>query len=247
MRRFFVEEIGSETRSLALRGTEANHIRRVLRMTPGDSLLLTDSKGARWAAVIASVNRREVWVNLEKPLPSLLPSPVEITLCQALLRSHSMDLLIQKTSELGVDRVVPFVSERSVVKLDKRASANKLRHWREIALSSTNQSGRVRPAEIGPFLVFSELMDRWKGDEIMRIILWEGESVENLKSQLRSTTPPRKGVGIVGPEGGFSDQEIEQARKAGFVPTSLGQRILRAETAGIALVALLQYEWGDLG
>jgi 16S rRNA (uracil1498-N3)-methyltransferase len=237
LRRFFVEEIREGKGDLVLRGAEANHIRTVLRMAPGDRLVLTDSRGARYEALIVSVGRHEVMVNLERPLPSPPPSPVEITLCQALLRSHSMDLIIQKTSELGVDRVLPFVSERTIVKPDEEAFANKLRHWREIALSATKQSGRLKPADIGPFSTFSELMALWRGDE----------SVHNLKSLLRSTRPSRRAVGLIGPEGGFSNEEIEEAREAGFVSASLGHRILRSETAAVTLVALLQYEWGDLG
>jgi len=247
LRRFFVEEIGEGKGALVLRGAEANHIRTVLRMAPGDRIVLLDSQGARHEAVIASMDRREVTVNLEKSLPSPPPSPVEITLCQALLRSHSMDLIIQKTSELGVDRILPFVSERTIVKPDKGAFVNKLRHWREIALSATKQSGRLKPPEIGPISTFSELMDLWRGEEIMKIVLWEDESVENLKSPLRATRSPRKAVGVIGPEGGFSNEEIEKAREAGFVSASLGHRILRSETAAVTLVALLQYEWGDLG
>jgi 16S rRNA (uracil1498-N3)-methyltransferase len=247
LRRFFVEEIGEGKDALILRGAEANHIRTVLRMAPGERLVLLDSKGARYEAVIVSMDRREVVVNLERPLPSPPPSPVEITLCQALLRSHSMDLIIQKTSELGVDRILPFVSERTVVKPDEQAFASKLRHWRKIALSATKQSGRLKPADIGPLSTFSELMDLWRGEEIMKIVLWEDESVENLKSLLRSTRSPRGAVGVIGPEGGFSKEEIQEAKEAGFVSASLGQRILRSETAAVTLVALLQYEWGDLG
>jgi 16S rRNA (uracil1498-N3)-methyltransferase len=247
LKRFFVEEIGDGKGALILRGTEANHIRTVLRMTPGDRLVLIDSRGARYEALIVSVDRHEVVVNLERPLPSPPPSPVEITLCQALLRSHSMDLIIQKTSELGVDRVLPFVSERTVVKPDEQALASKLRHWREIALSATKQSGRLKPADIDPLSTFSELMDLWRGEEIIKIVLWEDESVQNLKSLLRSPRSRRKAVGVIGPEGGFSKEEIEEAREAGFVSASLGHRILRSETAAVTLVALLQYEWGDLG
>jgi 16S rRNA (uracil1498-N3)-methyltransferase len=247
VRRFFVEEIRKGKGLLLLRGAEANHIRTVLRMGPGDRLILIDAKGSRFEAVIVSVDRHEVMVNLEKPLPSPPPSPVEITLCQALIRSHSMDLIIQKASELGVDRVLPFVSERTIVKPDEEAFANKLRHWREIALSATKQSGRIKPAEIGLLSAFGDLLVHWKGQEIMRIILWEDGSVQPLKTLLRSSRAPKKTVGVIGPEGGFSNEEIEEAKKAGFVSASLGHRILRSETAAVTLVALLQYEWGDLG
>jgi 16S rRNA (uracil1498-N3)-methyltransferase len=247
LRRFFVEELTVKTGALVLRGAEANHIRTVLRMVPGDRLTLIDSKGARVDAVIVSADRREVMVSLEKPLPSPPPSPVEITLCQALLRSHSMDLIIQKTSELGVDRILPFVSERTIVKPDEETVVNKLRHWREIALGATKQSGRMKPAEIGALCTFGELMDRWKGEEVLKIILWEEESMESLKTFLRSLQPPKKAIGVVGPEGGFSTGELKKAKSAGFVSASLGQRILRSETAAVTLTALLQYEWGDLG
>ena len=247
MRRFFVDELTVKTGALVLSGAEANHIRTVLRMVPGDHLILIDSKGARVEAVIVSADRREVAVRLEKPLPSPPPSPVEITLCQALLRSHSMDLIIQKTSELGVDQILPFVSERTIVRPDKGALVNKLKHWREIALSATKQSGRIKPAEIGSLCTFGELMNRWKGEESLKILLWEQESAESLKTFLRSLKPYRKAVGVIGPEGGFSPDEIREAREAGFVSASLGPRILRSETAAVVLTALLQYEWGDLG
>ena len=230
-----------------LRGAEANHIRTVLRMAPGDRLVLIDSNGARVEAVIVSADRREVAVSLENPLPSPPPSPVELTLCQALLRSHSMDMIIQKTSELGVEQVLPFVSERTIVKPDEEAFANKLRRWREIALSSTKQSGRRKPAEIGPLCAFGELVDRWKGEEVMKIILWEDENVKSLKTLLRSSQRPMKAVGVIGPEGGFSTEEIKRAKSAGFVSVFLGQRILRSETAAMTLIVLLQYELGDLG
>jgi 16S rRNA (uracil1498-N3)-methyltransferase len=158
-----------------------------------------------------------------------------------------MDLIVQKTSELGVDRILPFVSERTIVRPDEPAVANRIRHWREIALSATKQSGRLKPAEIGPLSSFSDLMFRLREEEGVKITLWEDESVENVKSLLRSTRSPRRAVGVIGPEGGFSKEEIQEAKEAGFVSASLGQRILRSETAAVTLVALIQYEWGDLG
>ncbi len=247
LRRFFVEDLPFKTGALKLTGEEASHISAVLRMGPGDRLVLIDSKGTRVEALILSSNRHEITVNIERTLPSPPPSPLQITLCQALLRSHSMDLIIQKTSELGVDRILLFVSERTVVKLDEGALANKLRHWRRIAVSATKQSGRIKPAEIGPLCTFGELMDLCQGEEMLKIILWEEESVGSLKTFLRSLQPPRKVVGVIGPEGGFSSDEIIRAKKAGFISASLGQRILRSETVAVTLTALLQYEWGDLG
>ena len=144
MRRFFVEEIREGKGALVLRGAEANHIRTVLRMAPGDRLVLLDSRGARYEAVDRLVDRREVTVNLERPLPSPPPSPVEITLCQALLRSHSMDLIIQKTSELGVDRILPFVSERTIVKPDEGSLCEQAQ---ALAGNCSQRDKAVRPAQ----------------------------------------------------------------------------------------------------
>jgi 16S rRNA (uracil1498-N3)-methyltransferase len=262
LRRFFVEEIEAEDGLCTIRGSEAKHMTRVLRMGRGDRFILMDGKGARFRAIIESAGRREVLVTLEKPLPEPPPSPVEITLCQALLKSRAMDYVIEKTSELGVHRILPFSSERTVVRLNKERFANKKQHWREIAHSAAKQSDRKVPVEIGPLSSFEELVGRTRAEDALKIILWEEEMAKDLMGVLRGSPPftpsqtlPLEGegrvgvknfIGIVGPEGGFSEKEVRAAGEAGFVSVSLGQRVLRAETAAITIVAIVQYEWGDL-
>jgi 16S rRNA (uracil1498-N3)-methyltransferase len=246
LRRFFVEEIIVNEGTCSITGQEAKHISKVLRMGTGDRLILSDRKGARFLALILSVGPREVLVALEKSIPKLSHSPIEITLCQAMIKSRQMDYVIQKTSELGVDRIFPFSSKRTVVRLSKDRLTNKIRHWHEIAQSSTKQSDRDTPAEIGPVVTFEKLMERCKGKDALKVILWEEEGVKDLKSLLREYSSLRKFAGVVGPEGGFIQQEVEVARDAGFVSVSLGSRILRSETAAITMVAIAQYEWGDL-
>ena len=122
MRRFFVEEIKIKDNSCTIKDPEARHIAKVLRMKHGDRLILMDDKGKRFQGLIESVGMHGVRVTIEKPLPAPIPSPVEITLCQALLRSQPMDYIIQKTSELGVQRIIPFTSERTVVPIRYAAS-----------------------------------------------------------------------------------------------------------------------------
>jgi 16S rRNA (uracil1498-N3)-methyltransferase len=246
MRRFFVEKIEAEDGLCTIRGSEAKHITRVLRMGRGDRFILMDGKGARFLAIIESAGRRQVLVDLEKPLPQPSPSPVEITLCQALLKSRAMDYVIGKTSELGVHRILPFSSERTVVRLNKERFANKKQHWHEIANSATKQSDRKAPVEIGPLYSFEELVGRYRSEDAQKIILWEEEMATDLMGLLRGSPPAKRFIGIVGPEGGFSEKEVRAAVKAGFVSVSLGQRVLRAETAAITIVAIVQYEWGDL-
>jgi len=246
LRRFFVKEIEAGDGFCTITGSEAKHITKVLRMRRGDRFILMDGKGARFQAVIESAGRREVLVTLEKPLPQPARSPAEITLCQALLKSRAMDYIVEKTSELGVYRIFPFSSQRTVIRLDEAKFANKVKHWREIAHSAAKQSDRGTPAEIGPLFSFKDLIAKWEGKEALKVILWEEEDTKDLKGLLRKSILSGKFVGIVGPEGGFSREEIGVAREAGFRSVSLGYRVLRAETAAIAMVAIVQYEWGDL-
>ncbi|MCJ7593573.1 MAG: 16S rRNA (uracil(1498)-N(3))-methyltransferase [Desulfobacterales bacterium] len=246
MRRFFVEEIRPEQGSLIIRGSEAKHITAVLRMERGDRLILMDRGGARFEAVIESVGRREVVVSLEKALAKPDSSPVEIILCQALIRSHLMDFVVQKTSELGVNLIQPVVSVRTVVRPGKERADNMLRHWREIALNSAKQSDRREPAQIAPLCDFRGMVDQLEGHDALKIILWENEGARDVKNLFGSSHVTRCVVGVVGPEGGFAEEEIELARHSGFTPASLGERVLRSETAAIALAAIFQYEWGDL-
>ena len=247
MRRFIVDVIRMKDGLCSITGSEARHITRVLRMGRGDRFILMDGKGARFQAAIESANRREVLVTLEKSIPNPPASPAQITLCQALLKSRAMDYVVEKASELGVYRLLPFFSERTVVRLDKESSYRKERHWREIAGSAAKQSDRGTTAEIGPISSFGDLLDHLKQEEALKTVLWEEERAKDLKGLLKEYPPLRKFVGIVGPEGGFTQKEIEAAKEAGFISASLGLRVLRAETAAATIVAIVQYEWGDLG
>ncbi|MBN2033504.1 MAG: 16S rRNA (uracil(1498)-N(3))-methyltransferase [Deltaproteobacteria bacterium] len=247
MRRFFVEQIPSQGKNLIINGAEAGHITRVLRMAPGAHILLMDERGALCEAVIVSAGRREVDVHILRALAPPLPSPIEITLCQALLKAAAMDFTIQKASELGAHKILPFSSQRTVVRLNRDGHAAKTRHWREIAVHASKQSGRTRPPVVNPPSSLADLAEQWKDEKALKLILWEDEHTQNFKDLLRGSDPWRKVVGIIGPEGGFSGDEVEKLRQAGFRSVTLGRRILRAETAALALLAILQYEWGDMG
>jgi 16S rRNA (uracil1498-N3)-methyltransferase len=246
VRRFFIEEIPSQGETLIIRGSEARHITRVLRMRAGDFLVLMDRKGARFQSRIESVRNQEVTIVLEKPAPVPKESPVEIVLCQALLKARAMDFVIQKASELGVHRILPFVSERTIVRAERDQHSTKLRHWQEIAVSATKQSNRAKPPELALPCSLSELARQWQDESALKVILWEHEKAQDLKALLRGSSPSLTVVGMIGPEGGFSTEEVDRVRQAGFSPVSLGHRVLRAETAALSVLAILQYEWGDL-
>lgn len=246
LRRFFVHGPVEVEQPCVITGSEARHILKVLRMKAGDRLAVADPRGAWFEAVIHSATRQEVKALVEKPISAPRLSAMPIFLCHALLKSGPMDYMIQKTSELGVKAIFPFFSERTVVRLEEGRLSNRVRHWNEVSRSAAKQSGRPVPARINSPLSMKEVTARWKAEDGLKVILWEGEERHDLKSLLRSSCPAEMFVGIIGPEGGFPREEIDMAGDAGFIPISLGDRILRAETAGVALAAIVQYEWGDL-
>lgn len=248
MRRFFIEDIIREADgTCVIKGREARHISKVLRMGRGDRFILMDGHGDRYEAAIESVGRTDVVVRLSKKLRGSITPDLDITLCQAVLKSGPMDYMIEKTSELGIARIIPFVSERTVVRFDSNSAENKLRRWREIAVSAAKLSDRFSPAEIAAPAPFGDILALGSENDSLKVVLWEREDSGDLKALLRASAPPvSQFIGMVGPEGGFSTSEVDAAAQAGFVPVSLGKRILRAETAAITLAALVQYEWGDL-
>lgn len=246
MRHFFLEEIEAEKGKVSITGQEARHIFKVLRMKKGERFVLIDARGRRFQTVIETSGPKEIIAEIESALPSPPRSPVTVTICQALLKSGNMDLIVQKTSELGVDRICPFISARTVVTLDNKKISERMEHWKKIARSSTEQSGRIVPVQIDTMHTFASLLAGLGPDDACKVILWEGEASLDLKTVLRSSEPLNNFIGIVGPEGGFEKEEIEEAKKAGFIPVTLGQRTLRSETASLALSAIVQYESGDL-
>ena len=246
MRRFFVEKIRENNGVCSITGSEAKHIAKVMRMKPGDRFVLLDGEGRRFQVSIKTVAPKAVQVVMEKSLSKPPPSPIHIILCQAITKSRAMDYCLQKTSELGVDRVVPFYSERTTISYARERLANKMRHWREIAINSAKQCGRGIPMAIEAPVPFRSVLEQWVGQHALKVILWEEEASQDFKSALNTAPPTRNFVGITGPEGGFSREEIASACDAGFVSVSLGDRVLRAETAAITTAAIVQYELGDL-
>jgi 16S rRNA (uracil1498-N3)-methyltransferase len=246
MRRFLVERIEDEAGLFVIKGREAGHIVRVLRMGVGERLILMDRAGKRFEARIKALDQKAVQVLLLRRVPTPPEPPVEIILCQAVLKSQAMDALIQKTSELGVASIHPFTCSRTVIRVAAGPHGQKLRRWQEIADGAAKQADRHWPARVTSCSSFMEIIGLWRTEEATKVILWEQERSADLKQVLRTARPQARFVGVVGPEGGFEPGEIEAAAEAGFLAVSLGERTLRAETAAMTLIALVQYEWGDL-
>ena len=246
MRRFFVEKIIPTGGFLSITGKEARHIVTVLRMKKGETLILMDREGQSFEATIEAVHYKEVKVRITKTIPPLPPSPIEMSLAQAIIKSHPMEYLIKKVTELGIGSIHPFYSERTVIKLKPEQLKNKMDRWMEIMKSACKQCGRVTLPTLNTPLPFEELINTVPNKKTLKVLLWEDEDKVDLKRLLTSMSSAPHVFVIVGPEGGFTSNEINLAREAGFQIISLGNRILRAETAAVSLISIIQYEWGDL-
>ena len=223
---------------LALPDAAARHVSQVLRLRVGQALILFDGRGLQASAVMVEVQRRSVMVEIESTALIDRESPLAITLVQAVSKGERMDWAIQKAVELGVHRIVPLVCERSVVKLSDERWQKKQAHWQGVIISACEQCGRNRLPELAAAVDFRSYLAQ-AGDP-SRWILAPGDSAE------WPTQRPEFPLQImVGPEGGFSDSEIAAAIKAGVQPVAMGPRVLRTETAAVAVLSAIQASWGD--
>ena len=246
MHRFFVPELYSE--EMHIQGVDAHHISKVLRMQVGDKLQLVSDDGVSALAEITAFAENLVTVHcLEKISESHEPK-VKITLAQGLAKGEKMDFIIQKAVELGACSVVPVAMEHSVVRLEAAKAAKKVERWQKIAESAAKQSKRDIIPKVQPVQTMSQMLA--SNDCAVKIIAYECEDRLGLKAALQAAAAQGEITDlllIIGPEGGISEMELEQARQAGAVPVSLGKRILRAETAGLVAMSAIFYETGDLG
>jgi 16S rRNA (uracil1498-N3)-methyltransferase len=224
-----------------LHGTGASHVARVLRLRVGDAVVLFNGDGWEYAGRIAALPAGQVEVELLARDAGAPESPLSLTLMQGVARGERMDLVVQKATELGVAQIVPVLTARSVVRLDRRQAERKLEHWRAVAVSACEQSGRARLPVIEAPAALDEALLRVPGDGC-RVTLSPGAGTP-LTALAAGTTSVTL---LIGPEGGLTDAEVGIATGAGFEPRSLGPRILRTETAALAALAVLQAVGGDL-
>ena len=221
---------------------ETRHLARVLRLAEGDHAFVFDGEGREWECEIARAGKREAELNLLRQLDDCVESPLRLTLAQALVKGDKFDWIVRKTTELGVTRIVPILSDHSDVKFGKgrteEHAENKLQRWRRISLEALKQCGRRRLVEIAAPLKFEEFIEA----EATGLFFSErgGRSLREL-----SIAPDRINL-CVAPEGGWSDAEIKKAEGHGMIPVTLGSRVLRTETAAIVAVSLAQHLFGDL-
>lgn len=242
MTRIFLPPDRLKTDHIIVSGDQSRYLSVVLRVKQGDELTIFDGQGYKYKCRVLSSHKKEVSAELITREPYSVESPLSLALAQGLPKGNKMDLIIQKSTELGISRVIPLITERSQVR-----QTNKIERWRKIARSASQQSGRDKVPAIEAPLSFSEFIKETvrKAETHKGIVFFEKETNDkNLKELLCIFKDIKQITLLIGPEGGFSNEEIIDAVKAGFIRASLGPRILRTETAPIAAVSIIQYELG---
>ncbi len=250
MRRFFYNNTLGESREVTISGTDARHIQHVLRMKPGDRIILFNERGEEWVAVISNCGKDSVDAMVTGMLSQSLGASVgaQITVAQSMLKDRKMDVIVRQLTELGIARWLPVFAERSVPRPDSRRLAARRLRWEKITREALKQCGRPKPMEIMAAATFEEFITSdW--DRFMKVMFWEEKGTghpSDLPRDMAAAKDFPEILILIGPEGGFAPREVERATQAGFVTASLGPRILRAETASVAAATLVQYLFGDL-
>lgn len=257
-RRFFVPKANIEGDQARITDEgDINHIRSVLRLNKGDEIILLDGDGSEYKAILWSLTGKEVQLKLTVP-PIIHPGPkIELTLVQGLPKNPKMDFVIQKATELGISRIIPVITSRSVPIVK---NIRRLIRWQRISREAASQSARVYLPVIERPMTFSEFLNDYSANKnSVSIVLWEDENRLRLRDGLSQLTNPHpRGVDwdenrleelavFVGPEGGFTEEEVRRLKDHGAITCSLGRQLLRTETASIIALAIILYELGELG
>ncbi|MBR5280574.1 MAG: 16S rRNA (uracil(1498)-N(3))-methyltransferase [Clostridia bacterium] len=251
MRRFFISQEQremAETGKIILSGTDVNHIVNVLRMGIGDHILLSATSGEEFECEIAEIGNQSVVCGVLHTSVNCTEPAVQVTLLQGIPKGEKMELIVQKSVELGVTRIVPVMMERTVVKFHTTQDGMKKQaRWQKISDEASKQCGRGFCPEIAPVQTLKQALSEMQ-PETLALVAYENETVFSLKQRIQSAIKKNAVLRIavlIGPEGGISPAEYETVCNAGFLSVSLGKRILRTETAGICVLSALRYEFED--
>lgn len=238
---FFVPMEQIQENRAWITGDDVNHIAHVLRMKEGEKLVVSAGRGKDYYCAIQSFEPDCVWLEIEKEEPVQTELPTKLVLFQALPKGDKMEWIIQKAVELGAYEIVPVRTKRAVVKLDEKKAAKKVSRWQAIATAAAKQSGRGIIPEVHEVVDFGKALEMAAKLE-KNVIPYElFEDMETTKEVMKQITG-HASIGIfIGPEGGFERGEVERAMEQGIQPISLGKRILRTETAGIALLSVMMF------
>jgi 16S rRNA (uracil1498-N3)-methyltransferase len=246
MRRFFVrpEDVGAH--ELRLQGDEVAHLTRVLRSGPGVQIVAFDGLGREFVATVERVEGDSAVCQIICQRDVRPTQTVSITVGQGLPKVDKFEWVIQKATELGAAAIVPLMTARAVPQLGASHLPAKLARWEKLAREACKQCGRATVPRLHPVMSLPTFFTTFQRSDL-KLVLWEGEKTDRLRSVLAASAPAASAAVVIGPEGGLTPEEVAQGESYGFVAVRLGERILRTETASIVAVALLQHHFGDLG
>lgn len=239
LRRFYIDKNLEKERTLKLPENLRNHLVNVLRLKNNSSIRLFGPDGREFISTLI-VNKKGVYALPVQEISRSVENNLNIILCQALPKLNKMDFIVQKSTEVGINKIIPFFSSRTVFRGTNLEA--KLKRWQRIARESARQCERIDVPVIESPKKFAEIINNDFGG-MLKLVLTPN-SAANLKEILKSRFNPEGIVILIGPEGGFEPQEIELAKNSGFIPVKLWENILRTETAGIITSGIIRYEWG---
>ena len=247
MQRLFIDRARLVPGTLMLTGEEHHYLRRVLRVIAGDELTLFDGQGGEAPARVLRMGPRALELTVGERTQQAARVGPELVLVQSLLKSDKMDWVVQKATELGATGVIPVESVRSVERLEGDRAVSRRERWLKIAVEAARQSGRATVPHIAPVTGLPDVLPAL-GAETLKLCFWEEAKPpeQSLRGLIPAERPVRVAV-LVGPEGGLAPSEVHAATQHGWLTASLGPRVLRAETAAIAALAIVGYALGDLG
>ena len=242
MYHFFVTPAQIMDGYAVITGQDVNHIRNVLRMKTGEQVGIRDGISRSYICELEAIEEEEIRAKILTEDTNLSELPAELYLFQGLPKSDKMELIIQKAVELGVHEVIPVATRRAVVKLDRKKEESRLKRWNAIAESAAKQSKRIVIPEVTGVMSVKEAL-AYAADFDLKLLPYENaRGMAATKEQVEAVRPGMDIAVFIGPEGGFEEIEVEEARAAGFYPVSLGKRILRTETAGLTMLSILMYQ-----
>lgn len=238
-------EIGKnfDTGSVELCDENIHHVVRVMRCRVGDTLTICDGAGMDYLCCVSEISKKYVACDVVSSSKNTGEASVHVTLFAGLSKGDRFEWILQKGCELGASKIVPFTSENCVIKLNASDATKKADRWSKIIRDGAKQSGRGGLLELGALCTFEQIVHDAANDYDLAIFLYECEKENTLKKRLMENKDAKRIAIITGPEGGFSPQEAERSQTAGLLHTTLGERILRCETAPIAALAAVMYEY----
>jgi len=242
LKRLYVAERLAAGAELQLAEEAARYLGRVLRLRVGNTVNVFNGDDGEWSATISRFGKDRVSLAVHEIVANVIEPRLKIHLVQGISRGERMDFVVQKATELGVVRITPVLTDHGVVKLDDKRAGKRRLHWQRVAESACEQSGRVNPPQVDAPLPLNDWLGAARGNDSTNLILVPGAG-----RPLSAVEAPAAGLCLlIGPEGGFSERECDDASLAGFEAVALGPRILRTETAAVAALAIAQGLWGDL-